>query len=151
MKKTAEELLAEAPCKMVDSDVFPDTKYPYYSQKHVLMLMEEYATQFTPPPMVREENGKFTKDEMYKAIEFGTELANTTGYAEGHDGWIDDRMDDFMRSLKPTSSSPVSGEKGFEFWDRRTHSVQNPCRKCGKDIREQMKGCNEITCYRQYL
>lgn len=28
---------------------------------------------------------------------------------------------------------------------------QEPCGTCGKTLREQMKGCNEITCYRQFL
>jgi len=28
---------------------------------------------------------------------------------------------------------------------------QEPCNYCGKTLREQMKGCNEITCYRQFL
>ena len=28
---------------------------------------------------------------------------------------------------------------------------KDPCNFCGKTLREQMKGCNEITCYRQFL
>jgi hypothetical protein len=28
---------------------------------------------------------------------------------------------------------------------------QEVCNNCGKTLREQMKGCNEITCYRQFL
>jgi hypothetical protein len=28
---------------------------------------------------------------------------------------------------------------------------QEICNNCGKSLREQMKGCNEITCYRQFL
>ena len=28
---------------------------------------------------------------------------------------------------------------------------QEHCNNCGKTLREQMKGCNEITCYRQFL
>ncbi len=28
---------------------------------------------------------------------------------------------------------------------------QEVCRNCGKTLREQMKGCSEITCYRQFL
>jgi hypothetical protein len=28
---------------------------------------------------------------------------------------------------------------------------QEPCKFCGKTLREQMKGCGEITCYRQFL
>jgi len=28
---------------------------------------------------------------------------------------------------------------------------QEPCKYCGKSIREQLRGCNEITCYRQHL
>lgn len=28
---------------------------------------------------------------------------------------------------------------------------QEPCLNCGKTIREQMKGCSQITCYRQFL
>ena len=28
---------------------------------------------------------------------------------------------------------------------------QDPCNFCGKTLREQMKGCGEITCYRQQL
>jgi hypothetical protein len=28
---------------------------------------------------------------------------------------------------------------------------QDPCNLCGKTLREQMKGCYEITCYRQFL
>ncbi len=28
---------------------------------------------------------------------------------------------------------------------------KEPCPECGKSIREQKKGCNIITCYRQYL
>jgi hypothetical protein len=28
---------------------------------------------------------------------------------------------------------------------------KEPCNFCGKTLREQMKGCNEITCYRQFL
>lgn len=28
---------------------------------------------------------------------------------------------------------------------------QEPCNFCGKTVREQMKGCNKITCYRQFL
>ena len=28
---------------------------------------------------------------------------------------------------------------------------EQPCNYCGKTLREQMKGCNEITCYRQFL
>lgn len=27
---------------------------------------------------------------------------------------------------------------------------QDPCNYCGDTLREQMKGCNEITCYRQH-
>lgn len=27
-----------------------------------------------------------------------------------------------------------------------TFSEQNPCNLCGKDIRQQMKGCSEISC-----
>lgn len=28
---------------------------------------------------------------------------------------------------------------------------QSPCLACGKSLREQMKGCNEIACYRQHF
>ncbi len=28
---------------------------------------------------------------------------------------------------------------------------QDPCNKCGMTIREQMKGCRNIYCYRQHL
>jgi hypothetical protein len=28
---------------------------------------------------------------------------------------------------------------------------QEICNSCGKSLREQMKGCNKITCYRQFL
>lgn len=28
---------------------------------------------------------------------------------------------------------------------------QQICSNCGKTLREQMKGCNQITCYRQFL
>lgn len=33
----------------------------------------------------------------------------------------------------------------------REEREQEPCNNCGKSLREQMKGCNEITCYRQFL
>lgn len=29
--------------------------------------------------------------------------------------------------------------------------IQDPCLSCGKTLREQMKGCNVIYCYRQFL
>jgi hypothetical protein len=29
--------------------------------------------------------------------------------------------------------------------------VQENCTNCGKTLREQMKGCTQITCYRQFL
>ena len=41
------------------------------------------------------------KEHIYAAIDFGTELANTAGFDEGHDGWIDTQIDKFIQSIKP--------------------------------------------------
>ena len=35
--------------------------------------------------------------------------------------------------------------------DRKPKQEQEVCNHCGKTLREQMKGCGEITCYRQFL
>ena len=50
-------------------------------------------------PMLRA--GLYTKDQIYEAIEFGTDLAETAGFAEGHDSWIEKMMENFVNSLKP--------------------------------------------------
>ena len=34
--------------------------------------------------------------------------------------------------------------------DRKPKQEQEVCNHCGKTLREQMKGCGEITCYRQF-
>ena len=39
----------------------------------------------------------------------------------------------------------------FELSLKHKKPKQEICNNCGKTLREQMKGCNEITCYRQFL
>ncbi len=46
----------------------------------------------------------YSKDQIYQAIEFGTELGDTAGFAEGHDGWIENKMEEFVKSLVPFNS-----------------------------------------------
>ena len=42
-EKTAEEILAETPFKMIQSEVWPELQYKYYSEKHTIQAMHEYA------------------------------------------------------------------------------------------------------------
>jgi hypothetical protein len=38
-----------------------------------------------------------------------------------------------------------------EKFESKETLEQETCNFCGKTLREQMKGCGEITCYRQFL
>lgn len=48
-----------------------------------------------------------------------------------------DMIEDFKKSKAPQSKSKKE--------------EQNPCNYCGKPLREQMNGCKESSCYRQFL
>jgi len=64
--------------------------------------------------------------------------------------------DDFALNLKDCWAKvgkleSVKQYTGEELKMNITLPDQDPCNFCGKTFREQLKGCNEITCYRQYL
>lgn len=50
---------------------------------------------------------EFSKEDIEKAIEFGTELGNTAGFEEGHDGWIDEMCVRFIETLKPKTDFKI--------------------------------------------
>lgn len=42
---------------------------------------------------------KYTRDDMYEALEFGCWLSQTAGYEEGHDAWIENHMEKFIQGV----------------------------------------------------
>jgi len=51
----------------------------------------------------------YTKNQIYEAIEFGTKLGNTAGFDEGHDSWIENQMDLFIKSINSARPTQVNG------------------------------------------
>ena len=53
--------------------------------------------------------------------------------------------------VKPLLSNNGRALFGYKIIIPKEEPKQELCATCGKTLREQMKGCTEITCYRQFL
>jgi hypothetical protein len=51
---------------------------------------------------------KYTEQQICDAIEFGTELGNTTGFFEGDDSWIENQIEDFIKRLNETNEAATT-------------------------------------------
>lgn len=98
MEFTEEQVRAAKQCRdtIIAEDI--DELKSIYMAGEICMWDEMKVNKISSNTMLGE--GLYTKDDIYKAIEFGTELGNTAGFEEGHDGWIEEMMDRFIKRLK---------------------------------------------------
>lgn len=82
--------------------------------------------------------------ELFEAIGYSFHWGLTDVKGQGVKYWLDIHTraanGEFSQPI-PTTPTDVKEES----------NEQEVCSMCGKTLREQMKGCNQIACYRQFL
>ena len=63
--------------------------------------------KITKKTLANSGKGLYTKEQLYDAIEFGTNLSRTRGFDEGHDRGIENQMNKFINSLSPVNKPTV--------------------------------------------
>jgi hypothetical protein len=88
---------------MLHPDWYEDIKHGIEVPLNKIGIMDEsvYVVKEIAEVEIKEEPKLlYTIDDINKAIDFGTELAQTAGFEEGHDSWIESKIDAFIESLR---------------------------------------------------
>jgi hypothetical protein len=80
----------------------------------------------------------FVKNPTCEFVEVNYELGNCLNCEWNHD-------------MCPNAEECLKNKYMIIIPQEEPKQDQDPCNLCGKTLREQMKGCYEITCYRQFL